>query len=62
MYCDLAFGVRMYRMPLISKNVAVVAGLVGAVVVAFYPIYFHPKLFPEEYSELYASCSEPQLP
>ena len=52
MYCDLAFGVRMYRMPLISKNVAVVAGLVGAVVLAFYPIYFHPKLFPEEYSEL----------
>ena len=33
------------------KNAALAVGMVAAVVLAFYPIYFRPKFFPEEYSE-----------
>ena len=33
------------------KNTALAVGMVAAVVLAFYPIYFRPKFFPEEYSE-----------
>lgn len=36
----------------LTKNVAVAGGMVAAVVLAFYPIYFRPKFFPEQYSEL----------
>ena len=35
----------------VSKNVLLAGGMVTAVALAFYPIYFRPKLFPEEYSE-----------
>ena len=40
-----------------SKNVVVAGGLVAAVVLAFYPIYFRPKFFPEEYSEYPTAAS-----
>lgn len=35
----------------ISKNTALAVGMAAAVVLAFYPIYFRPKIFPEEYSK-----------
>ena len=35
----------------VTKNVWLAGGMAAAVVLAFYPIYFRPKFYPEEYSE-----------
>lgn len=35
----------------VTKNAWLAGGMVAAVALAFYPIYFRPKLWPEEYSE-----------